>query len=321
MLYPLLFQPVFRRYLWGGRRLGSVLGKKIGKGNDYAESWEIVDRGTDQSVVSHGKLAGCTLNDLVTAHAAELFGEQHSWKQFPLLFKFLDANRALSVQVHPNDARGAQLDPPDLGKTEAWIVLESQPGSTVYAGLRPGVNRETLARKISIGETESCLHQFQPQVGDCIFIPAGTVHALGEGLLVAEIQQASDTTFRLYDWDRREADGRSRQLHIQEALEIADYEAGPIGPQTPLPTDDAARFRLVTCDKFVLERWSLNEPRTIPAVDSCHLLAILSGSLKIEHDAVPTPLGTGQTMLIPASCGGTRFTPLEPTVLLDVWLP
>ncbi|MBI85009.1 MAG: mannose-6-phosphate isomerase [Planctomycetaceae bacterium] len=321
MLYPLIFQPVFRRYLWGGRRLESVLGKKIGEGNDYAESWEIVDRGADQSVVLHGKLAGSTLNDLVTEYAVELFGKQHPWKQFPLLFKFLDANRSLSVQVHPDDAQAARLDPPDLGKTEAWFVLESQPGSNVYAGLRPGVDREMLARKIANGETESCLHQFQPRVGDCIFIPAGTVHALGEGLLVAEIQQASDTTFRLYDWDRRDADGRSRQLHIQESLEIADYESGPVGPQTPLPTDNAARVRLVTCDKFVLERWSLSESGTIPAVDSCHLLAILSGSLEIEHDSVPTPLGAGQTMVIPASCVGTRFTPLQPTVLLDIWLP
>ena len=146
--YPLGFEPLFRRYLWGGRRLETMFGKALGAGDDYAESWEVVDHGEDQSVVKAGSLAGKTLHDLVATSATELFGKHAPQKQFPLLFKLLDCNRTLSVQVHPNDEQGAKLVPPDLGKTEAWVVLAADPGSIIYAGLKPGVTRERLAEAL-----------------------------------------------------------------------------------------------------------------------------------------------------------------------------
>ena len=177
-LYPLRFEPLFRRYIWGGRRLGTVLNKPIGSGEDYAESWEIVDHGLDQSVVAFGELR-MPLGDLVADYGPALFGRHHPQRQFPLLFKFLDANQSLSVQVHPDDRQAAQLEPPDLGKTEAWVVVHADPGSVIYAGLRDGVDRETLQAAMAAGQTESCLHRFSTQTGDCVFIPAGTVHALG----------------------------------------------------------------------------------------------------------------------------------------------
>ena len=172
--YPLRFEPLFRRYLWGGRRLGEVLGKPIGEGEDYAESWELVDHGEDQSVVAAGPLTGTTLHQLVTEHDQEVMGQQKlqehgGQKRFPLLMKFLDANRILSVQVHPDDAMGATLDPPDLGKTEAWVILAAEPGSVIYAGLKPGVTREDLAAAVEKGETQNCLHEVKPQAGECIF--------------------------------------------------------------------------------------------------------------------------------------------------------
>ena len=145
--YPLRFEPLFRRYLWGGRRLQSGLGKPIGAGEDYAESWEIVDHGADQSIVAAGRLAGKSLHELVTQYGEELFGRHHPQPQFPLLFKFLDAHRNLSVQVHPNDEQARLLDPPDLGKTEAWVVVHAEPGSLVYAGLKRGFDRQALDRK------------------------------------------------------------------------------------------------------------------------------------------------------------------------------
>ena len=178
-LYPLRFQPIFRRYLWGGRRLESSLGKQLGPGHDWAESWEICDHAADQSRVQFGPLAGTSLGEL---------GRHHPQPRFPLLLKFLDAAQRLSVQVHPDDARAARLSPPDLGKTEAWVILEAEPGSLIYAGLRPGVDRRALAAAIGQGRCQDCLNVFPPSVGDCIFLPAGTVHALGAGLLVAEIQ-------------------------------------------------------------------------------------------------------------------------------------
>src|SRR5437762_3487788 len=212
-LYPLTFHPVLKHYLWGGRRLGTVLGKPIGEGTDYAESWDIADHEHGQSVVASGPLAGTSLKNLVATRGSELLGrhaERHggrslqgsSQPRFPLLFKFLDCQCDLSVQVHPNDAAAARLTPPDLGKTEAWVILDSQPGSRIYAGLKRGFDRASLSAAIRSARAEECLHSFEPQPGQCLFIPAGAVHALGAGLLVAEIQQASDTTYRVFDWNR-----------------------------------------------------------------------------------------------------------------------
>ena len=321
MLYPLHFKPIFRQYLWGGRRLESVLNKPIGEGDDFAESWEIVDHGQDQSVVEFGPLAGTTLHDLVCEHGKELFGRHHPQTQFPLLMKFLDANRDLSVQVHPNDEQGSRLDPPDLGKTEAWVILNAEPDSVIYSGLKPGVDRETLANEIEQGTAESCLHVIEPNVGDCVFIKAGTVHALGAGLVVAEIQQASDTTFRLFDWNRVGADGKPRQLHVQEALDVIDFDAGPIDPVQPRQTNDPDVSRLVECDKFVLDRWTFNEPKPLADDGGCHLVAVLSGSVAVESDPSERPLAKGHTMLVPASSGQLTLTPCEPTILLDMCLP
>ena len=186
-------------------------------------------------------LRGLTLHDLVAKHGKELLGTHNGLAQFPLLFKFLDCNRKLSVQVHPNDQQAAQLNPPDLGKTEAWVVLATEPGSKLYAGLKANITREDLSAAIAAGKCAECLHEFEPKVGDCVFIRAGTVHALGAGLVIAEIQQASDTTFRLFDWNRVDAQGNPRQLHIEQSLAVTDYDRGPVVPQIPASTEVPGR--------------------------------------------------------------------------------
>ncbi|MFM8890072.1 MAG: type I phosphomannose isomerase catalytic subunit, partial [Planctomycetia bacterium] len=223
-MHPLLLAPRYRRYLWGGRRFASVLGRPLPPGDDYAESWELVDHGDDQSVVAAGPLAGATLGDLVRTHGHELLGRHAPLSRFPLLFKFLDACRDLSVQVHPDDARAARLSPPDLGKTEAWYVIDAAPGSRIYAGLRPGTDRDALAAALRAGRCEEVLHSFEPRAGDCVFIPAGTVHAIGAGLVVAEIQESSDVTYRLFDWNRTGPDGRPRPLHLVENEMVAGHQ-------------------------------------------------------------------------------------------------
>src|SRR3954466_442335 len=157
-LPPLQFRPILREYLWGGRRLGTDLGKPIGDGPHYAESWEVVDHGADQSTVAEGPLAGKTLHQLAMQHGSEIFGRHHPRRQFPLLLKFLDCHQTLSVQVHPNDEQAAKLNPPDLGKTEAWVVLAADPGSKIYAGLKSGVDRHQLERELAHGNCEVCLH-------------------------------------------------------------------------------------------------------------------------------------------------------------------
>ncbi|MCH2114148.1 MAG: class I mannose-6-phosphate isomerase [Pirellulales bacterium] len=315
--HPLRFEPVFRRYLWGGRRLATMLGKRLGAGDDYAESWELVDHGSDQTVVQSGPAKGLTLRQLVADHGADLLGKDAAQTQFPLLFKFLDCNRTLSVQVHPNDDQARKLDPPDLGKTEAWVVLAADPGSKIYAGLKPGIDRAALRNALAEGTCETCLHEFQPRVGDCVFIEAGTVHALGAGLVIAEIQQASDTTFRLFDWNRVDGRGQARPLHIEESLGVTNFSRGPVSAQQPIPTAIAGRESLVACDKFVLDRCSGTGPHTIGGEGRFHLLVVLEGSGDLSGMA----LAVGHTCLLPAKAGAAVFKPHGKAVVLDIYLP
>lgn len=318
-LHPLRFQPKFRRYLWGGRRLGELLGKPIGPEADYAESWEVVDHGVDQSVVAHGECAGKSLGELVTNRGLELLGRHYPRPSFPLLFKFLDASTNLSVQVHPDDRAAALQDPPDLGKTEAWVIVDAAPGSFVYAGLKRGFDRAALEREVAGGTTELALHRLAVKSGDCIFIPAGIVHAIGGGVLVAEIQQASDTTYRLFDWNRVGADGKPRPLHVEQALAVTNFDAGPIAARIPAGTDRDHVERLVSCDKFTLDRWKFGASETIGGDNRFHIVAVLQGALRVEGDPANTLLARGQACLLPASYRG-QLTPTGNVVLLDMYL-
>ncbi|MDZ4783761.1 MAG: type I phosphomannose isomerase catalytic subunit [Planctomycetia bacterium] len=320
-LYPLRFKPIFRRYLWGGRRLGEVLGKAIGPEADYAESWEIVDHGEDQSVVVAGSLEGATLHDLVTKRGGELLGKHHPQSRFPLLFKFLDAQQTLSVQVHPDDARAAKLTPPDYGKTEAWYVIDAQPDSLIFAGLKRGFDRDTLARELHRGTAEMCLHRFEPTSGDCVLLPAGLIHAIGAGLLVAEIQQSSDTTYRLFDWNRVGPDGKPRQLHLDLGLEAVDDRLGPGEARVPSATNQPECVQLAACDKFVLNRWQFTAPITIGGDDRCHILAVVGGSALLDGDPTGKPVPFGGTAILPAACGAVKITPVGEATVLDATLP
>jgi mannose-6-phosphate isomerase len=320
---PLRFRPVLKRALWGGRRLGDVLHKPIGPETDYAESWEVVDRGEDQSVVIAGPWKGRTLGELTANEGELLLGRHHPQTRFPLLFKFLDCREKLSVQVHPDDACAALLDPPDLGKTEAWTIIDAAPGSRIYAGLKRGFDRAALSREVNRGTCDLTLHHFEPVQGDCLFLPAGVVHAPGGGQLIAEIQQASDTTFRLFDWNRIDASGRPRQLHIKQALDSINYDFGPALPQTPRPTADHQVERLVECPQFILERLMLTDPHTLPADDRCRILAVISGSAIISNSASAgeEAYTTGDTCLVPASLADVTIRPTSHAVLLSAFLP
>ena len=321
MLYPLRFHPLYKRYMWGGRKFETSLGRALGPGENYAESWEICDHGADQSIVCHGPLAGAALGELVAGDGLELLGRNNPQPRFPLIAKFLDARQTLSVQVHPNDAQAARLNPPDSGKTEAWIILEAEAEGLIYAGLKPGVDRPTLESAIQAGRCADCLHSFHPQAGDCVFLPAGTVHSMGAGLLAAEIQQSSDTTFRLFDWNRLGPDGKPRALHIEQGLQAVDYETGSINPQRAQAADRAGASRLVACDKFVLDRLTFDAPREIGGDDRCHILIILEGSLLVEGDPALTPMFLGSTALLPACLGRVWLIPQKRVIALDAYLP
>ncbi len=326
-LAPIRFEPILKRLIWGGRRLGTVLDKAIGEGNDYAESWEVADHRQGQSRVAFGPLAGTSLNDLVRFRGEELLGpaifEKHR-EQFPLLVKFIDARQALSVQVHPDDEKGRRLAN-DNGKTETWVVLHAEPGSLIYSGLRPGVNRQMFSEALVCGEVEPLLHRFEARSGDSILIPAGTVHAIGSGVLLAEVQQMSDATFRVFDWNRVGTDGQPRPLHITEALESIDFARGPVDPLTPqpLPFASGTREALASCPFFALERLRLTAPATVGAADQSKmtLLIGLEGRAQIVQEGTAYSLEPGETLLLPASTGTCPIVPEGSATVLTCTIP
>lgn len=329
-LGPLRFTPILKRAVWGGRRLGTLLAKPLGPDSDYAESWELVDHGADQSVVRAGPHRGQTLGALVAAHSRQLLGDALSRSaseppSFPLLIKYLDCHKPLSIQVHPDDERAARLTPPDRGKTEAWVILHAEPDSVLYAGLKRGFDRAAFEREVARGTTALCLEKITPQIGDCYLIPAGTVHALGAGLVVAEVQQSSDTTYRIFDWNRLGNDGQPRALHLSSGLAAIRYGQEPVVASTPLtlPTsaDGMLGERLIDGDKFRIDRWKTTVPLRMGGDGRLHVLMVLSGSMTMQADPAECPVGTFETVLLPASCPPLEVTPLEPATLLDITPP
>ena len=294
-LYPLTFAAVFKDYPWGGRNLETLLGRTIPDGI-VAESWEIAAHPNGSSLIAAGTLKGATLQEAMVAWGVDLVGSRNAddlaQGRFPLLIKLLDANRWLSVQVHPEDAY-ARVHEGESGKTEMWVVVHAEPGAELIYGFVQGVTREKFAQAIEAGETERYLHRVAVKRGDVIFVPTGAIHALGPGILVAEIQQNSDTTYRIYDW------GRPRPLHIQKALDVLDFdlvEPTPLQPTpiatAPIPTEVIGESRYFRTERLkmaagqsyagntdgrtleiwgVLEgeatlKWSAGEPLTLPAV-------------------------------------------------------
>jgi len=332
---PIRFKPLFRPYIWGGRNLETRLHKQIPPEGVWAESWEIVDHGADQSVVEkdlqdgsaedrpEDSLTGQSLRHLIEAAPESILGAGAlSQSQFPLLLKYLDCQRVLSIQVHPNDAYGAKMVPPDLGKTEAWYVVDASEDALIYAGLKAGVGRTELVQAIADGQIESCLHAFHPSRGDCVFIPAGTVHALGAGLIVAEIQQASDTTFRLYDWNRVGADGAPRPLHIDQALDVIDFDRGPISQVLPKPTIDPGRTNLVTCDRFVLDQVRENL-HSFPLNGRFAIATVVEGTATLgasastgSQESRATRITLGQSVLLPAAMESIDISMTPNSILL-----
>lgn len=317
---PLQFRPLLKRIRWGGTRLGSVLGKPIGSETDYAESWELCDHGTDQSVVVGGPSHGLTLRQLMAMHGRQLCGTERRLWQFPLLVKFLDASDRLSVQVHPNDVQARFFNPQEIGKTEAWVIIDAQPGSRIYAGLKRGIDPFRLQRHLAAGTVEECLHSYPVHAGDCVFIPAGTVHAIGEGILLAEVQQSSDLTFRLHDWGRLGADGQPRPLHIEESLACIDFDRGPVDPVVPHRLNRRSEV-LVSSEYFTLHRHTMRDSFQLTSDGRFHALLVLGGSGTLTCDDTEQQLQSGSTLLLPATCSPTFIEPRGELILLDAFLP
>jgi mannose-6-phosphate isomerase len=303
-----------------------LLGKSLGEGDDYAESWEVCDHGADQSLVIGGDYNGWPLQRLVNERAVELLGRHAGTPQFPLLIKFLDAHDRLSVQVHPGDEHAGALVPGERGKTEAWVILAADQGSCVFAGLRPGLTETELRQALSLGTVEPCLHRVEVATGDFLFIPAGTVHAIGEGIVLAEVQQSSDITFRLFDWNRLGSDGLPRELHVEQSLACVDFSRGPVNKLTPagVPVANGLVEELIACPYFTIRRHTISRPLMIPPDNRCHILLGLSGASEIVTPGDRQPLtaqslNTGETIVIPACALPVTLTPFPTAVVLEVY--
>jgi mannose-6-phosphate isomerase len=321
-VYPLTFQPAFKDYPWGGRRLATELGRTIPDGI-VAESWDIAGHPNGSSVVREGALAGLTLPQVLTRWGEDLVGSRNAKAvesgKFPLLIKILDANSWLSVQVHPEDAYALEHEG-EFGKTEMWVVLRAEPGSELIYGFRPGANREAFAKAIAEGSTEEWLHRLIVKPGDVVYVPAGTVHALGPGVMVAEIQQNSDTTYRIYDW------GRERPLHIRQSLDVLDFDN--VEPAAYAPVEIAGggprRELIGECAYFRTERVFLQDGEYFAGQcdgSTFEIWGVLDGSVDITSDGGGVQLRAVDWTLLPAALGPFEVTANGDATVLRVVTP
>ena len=312
----LTFEPIAKSMLWGGTRLPGFLGLAPAGGDPVGEAWVLSDVEGSQSRVARGPHRGRTLRELVAEFPRELFGDAAPGDgRFPLLLKFIDARLELSVQVHPDDAAAvAHKGPGHRGKTEAWVVLEAAPGSRIYAGFRPGVTAADFRAAVAAGTAPETLHSFTPRPGDVLFLEAGTVHSIGAGVLLFEVQQTSDITYRLYDWGRVEAKtGRPRELHVERGLACANFAAGPCHPVTGMPSPDG-RESLIDCEHFTLGRYRTR--RATLANAACRALVVAAGRGTLNG----LPVGPGGVVLVPACVGEVAVEADEELTILDCGL-
>ena len=305
ILYPLEFEPIYKSKIWGGDNLKRVYKRNL-PGNKIGESWELAAHPHGTSVIANGPYKGKTLLELIKENPEPLLGKRiksENQQTFPLLIKFIDANDRLSVQVHP-DNEYAREEKNEYGKTEMWYILEAKPGAKLIYGLKNGTTEETLARAIENSQLELYLNEIEVKKGDIFFIPAGTVHAIGEGILLAEIQQNSDTTYRLYDWDRKGEDGTGRELHIEKALAVIDFNK-KINPthSRPLVKDngDYTRAFLAACPYFVTEKINTKTAYQLNlSGDRFYILINLAGEGDLICANKNYQLYPGKTYFLPA---------------------
>jgi mannose-6-phosphate isomerase len=323
-MYPLRFEPIYQYRIWGGRRLAHLLKAPLPDG-PVGEAWLLSDRGDHASKVADGPLAGWTIQQLVEQEPERVLGTLAGrFGRFPVLLKFLDAHDVLSVQVHPTDDQPDDIPPGESGKSEAWVVLETGPNPRIYAGLKPGTTRADLERALASKRVADLLASFAPGPGDAVFVQAGTVHTLAD-VVVFEVQQNSDVTFRLYDWDHVDPKtGKPRPLQVEQAMACLDLSQVAIGPVTPEieTTDPAQRERLLHCPHFTVWRVRGDSPFAVGAVDTPRILVGIAGKGELDHNGKPYTFGQGDVVLLPAEVGVCTYRPGGTAdCLLEVALP
>jgi mannose-6-phosphate isomerase len=324
-LYPLRFEPIYQYRLWGGRRLSALLSAPLPGDGPIGEAWVLSDRDDHQSKIANGPLKGQTIGLLMDQYREQVMGKlASSFRRFPLLLKFLDAQQMLSVQVHPSDAHPELLPPGEMSKTEAWVVLEAEKGSSIYAGLRPGTTAADLRRSLADGTIADHLAGIVPRPGGAVFIPAGTVHTLGGGVVVFEVQQNSDVTFRLFDWQHIDAKtGQLRPLQVDQAFACIDFDrnaGGLVAPRVETTTP-VQREKLFDCEAFHLDRLLGTLPFAVGAATVPSVLVCVDGSGQVEHGEVPYLISKGDVYLLPAAAGVCTFRPSGEVTLLEIAIP
>jgi len=301
-MYPLLLTPVYKDYIWGGTRIPRIYNRET-PAPVCAESWEVADRPEGMSVVRNGALAGCSLHGLIEKHGPDITGRAHDVKVFPLLIKIIDAAQKLSVQVHPDNESAARYG--GEAKTEMWCVLDAEPEARVFAGVKPGIGPEQFKEALKKQRLEEILNAVPVRAGDAVFMPGGRVHAIGEGCLLLEIQQNSNTTYRVCDWGRVGHDGKPRPLHIQEALRVIrwrDDAPSLLEREVPVSQNGLSLQEILACAHFVVERIDLAASGAFTnSGASFHALFVESGAISVDGGGLSEVLGRGTSCLLPAS--------------------
>lgn len=323
-LYPLKFTPIYLEKIWGGNRMKTILGKDFGNLTNCGESWELSAVEGNVSVVSNGFLAGNNLSELIEVYMGDLVGDKVYKKfgfEFPLLFKFIDANDDLSVQVHPNDELAKERHNA-YGKTEMWYVIQAENGALINSGLNRPVTRQEYLSFLEEGRLSELLHYDKAEPGDVYFIPAGRVHAIGKGVLLAEIQETSDITYRIYDYDRKDAQGNLRELHNDLAIDAIDFSYSD-EYKANYTTEENVSSTIVSCKYFTTNLLNFNKrlEKDYYSLDSFIVYMNLAGRFKIEHAEGEEIIEKGETVLIPAGMGAFHLTPLtEEVQTLEVYI-
>ena len=307
---PILFIPDYKERVWGGQKLKTVYGKNIPY-EHTGESWEIACHDNGQSVAANGPFKGMTLKDILLKEGPAVIGHTFTENdKFPLLIKIIDAKSDLSVQVHPDDVYAALNEQGELGKSEAWVILEADPGAQLVIGLNEGISKADFEQALNDNKLESVLNQLEVAPGDVINIPAGLVHAIGTGILLAEVQQNSDTTYRVYDWNRVGLDGKSRELHIDKSLETIDFEGIHSTTTTPALATKAEGYTLNHYIKnvyFSLETIKVDSSYTADRVGAFEIFIVLEGGGLLKGDFEPIAVKKGDSLMVPNGLSGYMF--------------
>jgi mannose-6-phosphate isomerase len=322
-LYPLKFKTIYKDKIWGGQKIKTYLHKDFGSLPNCGETWEISGVKSDVSVVADGALAGESLADLLVKYQDELVGKKvydHFGNIFPLLVKFIDANEDLSIQVHPDDEL-AKKRHNSFGKTEMWYVIEADPGSTLIAGFNKELTQQEYLDKFNSGHLTDVLNKEDVEAGDVFFLPAGRVHTIGKGLLIAEIQQTSDITYRIYDFDRVDDKGNKRELHTEEALAAIDYKHYPEYKTQYQPEKDKA-VHLVSCPYFTTNLLDFTHSTTkdYSSLDSFVIYVCVEGEFTVKHNNEAYPVAMGDCILLPKSINKVELETTKGFKILESYI-